>query len=59
LIPNYAKDHKRMLDYAILDFIFEKLRVPEEKEIYEDWVNWLTNRGSKNKRIVSQCEASI
>jgi hypothetical protein len=44
LIPNYAKDHKRKLDYAILDYIFDKIRIPEEKEIFEDWVSWLTYR---------------
>lgn len=51
LIPNYAKDHKRILDYAILDYIFEKLRIEENKKVFESWIiSW------REEKIVSWCE---
>jgi hypothetical protein len=38
LIPNFAKDSKRKLDFAVLDYIFEKLRSEESKEVCESWI---------------------
>jgi hypothetical protein len=38
LIPNYSKDHKKNLDYAVLDYIFEKLNVEDDKKILESWI---------------------
>lgn len=51
LIPNYSIDHKRKIDYAILDYIFEKIRDPEVKEIFEKWIRW-----PWAEQIQSQCD---
>ncbi|MDD5213060.1 MAG: His-Xaa-Ser system radical SAM maturase HxsB [Candidatus Gracilibacteria bacterium] len=51
VIPNYSKDYKRLLDYAILDYIFEKLKNEEDKAVFKSWV-----LGIKNDFVVSQCE---
>ncbi len=50
IIPNYSKDHKKVLDYAVLDFLFEKLLSDENKSIFEKWV-WV-----RDKSVLSQCE---
>jgi len=39
IIPNYRKDHKRKLDYAVLDYLFSKLRDQEIKNIFLKWIN--------------------
>lgn len=52
IIPNFAKDNKKILDYAVLDYIFEKLRDEEYKKIFTDWVNmWIFENS-----VMSQCE---
>lgn len=50
LIPNYSKDHKKALDYAVLDFLFDNLRIEENKKIFEKWV-WVID-----KSVLSQCD---
>lgn len=50
LIPNYSKDHKKVLDYAVLDYLFDKLRYDENEKIFEKWV-WI-----RDKSVLSQCE---
>lgn len=51
LIPNYSKDHKKLLDYAVLDYIFRKLKNPEDAGIFEQWI-----LGRKDNGVISQCE---
>lgn len=51
IIPTYAKDHKRILDYAVLDYLFAKIRVEEDKKIFEKWL-WM-----ENNLVTSQCES--
>lgn len=51
IIPNYSKDHKKHLDYAVLDYIFDKLRDPDAKKIFESWILW-----KQEDFVVSQCE---
>lgn len=41
LIPNYSKDHKKIMDYWVLDTLFEKILIPEDKKIFESWFEWL------------------
>ncbi len=50
IIPNFSKDHKKTLDFAVLDYIFSALRDEEKKKIFESWVLW-TAYGSG-----SQCD---
>ena len=49
IIPNYSKDHKKVLDYAVLDFIFKNLRIEENKKVFEKWL-WF-----EEKQVISQC----
>lgn len=56
IIPNYSKDHKRKLDYAVLDYIFGKLKDPEYKEIFDKWIDWMLRRWYPDKEVISQCE---
>jgi His-Xaa-Ser system radical SAM maturase HxsB len=51
IIPNYSKDHKKILDYAVLDYIFGKLRNEEDTAVFNSWILWI-----KNDFVVSQCE---
>ncbi len=51
IIPNYSKDHKKILDYAVLDYIFGKLRNEENAAVFNSWILWI-----KNDFVVSQCE---
>ncbi len=44
IIPNYSKDHKKILDYAVLDFLFDNLRKEESKVIFEKWVDMKTEQ---------------
>ncbi|MDD3302426.1 MAG: His-Xaa-Ser system radical SAM maturase HxsB [Candidatus Gracilibacteria bacterium] len=39
IIPNYRKDQKRKLDYAVLDYLFSKIRDQEIKNIFLKWIN--------------------
>lgn len=52
LIPNFSKDHKKKLDFFVLDYIFSTLRNEENKKIFESWVLW----EGLNEITVSQCE---
>nr|MDD3720137.1 His-Xaa-Ser system radical SAM maturase HxsB [Candidatus Gracilibacteria bacterium] len=51
LIPNFSKDHKKFLDYSVLDYIFSKLRVDDDKKVFENWI-----LGNNNDLFISQCE---
>ncbi len=51
IIPTYAKDHKRILDYAVLDYLFNKIRNDADKSIFEKWL-WM-----ENNLVTSQCES--
>ncbi|MDD3145118.1 MAG: His-Xaa-Ser system radical SAM maturase HxsB [Candidatus Gracilibacteria bacterium] len=51
IIPTYAKDHKRILDYAVLDYLFNKIRVEEDRKVFERWL------GMENNLVTSQCES--
>jgi len=37
IIPNYSKDHKKILDYAVLDYLFNKLREDSNLKIFQKW----------------------
>lgn len=39
IIPNYATDSKKILDYMILDYIFSKLKIEESKKLFESWLD--------------------
>lgn len=51
IIPTYAKDHKRILDYAVLDYLFNKIRNDADKSVFEKWL-WM-----ENNLVTSQCES--
>lgn len=51
IIPNYSKDHKKHLDYAVLDYLFEQLLNEEHKSIFQNWT-WM-----ENNIVSSQCES--
>lgn len=51
LIPNYSKDHKRILDYAVLDYLFSKLKDEENNKIFNNWIKL-----PGQDFVVSQCE---
>lgn len=51
IIPNYAKDHKKKLDYAVLDYIFDRLRNEEDKKVFTDWIITWWDRWD----VASQC----
>lgn len=51
IIPTYAKDHKRILDYAVLDYLFNKIRVEADRKVFERWL-WM-----ENNLVTSQCES--
>lgn len=51
IIPNYSKDHKKLLDYAVLDYVFTKIRNNEDKQVFENWILWI-----KDDFVLSQCE---
>lgn len=51
IIPNFSKDHKKMLDFAVLDYLFEKLK--NDIEVGEIFHTWL---GFSSKIVVSQCD---
>ena len=53
IIPNYTKDNKKVLDYAVLDYLFDKLRDDEISAIFDNWINMGL---SMEESIVSQCE---
>ncbi len=38
IIPNYSKDNKKILDYAVLDYLFKILNNVENKEIFDKWI---------------------
>jgi hypothetical protein len=50
IIPTYAKDHKRILDYAVLDYLFNKIRIDNDRIVFEKWL-WM-----ENNLVTSQCE---
>ncbi|MDD3646550.1 MAG: His-Xaa-Ser system radical SAM maturase HxsB [Candidatus Gracilibacteria bacterium] len=51
IIPNYAKDNKKIIDYAVLDYLFKRLRNDEDKKVFEKWL------GFEDKNVISQCES--
>ena len=54
IISNYSKDHKRKLDYAVLDYVFDSLRKPDIKEVFDNWIDQMISWN--NKKVISQCE---
>jgi His-Xaa-Ser system radical SAM maturase HxsB len=38
LIPNFATDEKRKVDFAILDYLFNWLREEKTKKVFESWL---------------------
>jgi len=38
IISNYSKNDKKKLDYAVLDYIFDKLRSSEDEKIFKKWI---------------------
>jgi hypothetical protein len=50
IIPNYSKDHKKYLDYKVLDYLFKNLRIEENKNIFDGWI-WM-----EQNTVTSQCE---
>ena len=50
IIPNYAKDHKRVLWYSVLDYLFRKIQNKEDIKIFEKWL-W-----KEMNYVTSQCE---
>lgn len=50
IIANYSKDNKRKLDYFILDYLFDQIRIDENKKVFEDWL-WVHD----DKNILWQC----
>lgn len=51
IIPNYSKDTKKILDYAVLDYLFENLKNIENKDIFQNWVFW-----KRASNVISQCD---
>ena len=49
IIPNYSKDEKRVLDYKVLDFLFENIRIKENEDIFKKWL------GMEENKVTSQC----
>lgn len=42
IIPNFSKDHKKALDFAVLDYIFGKLRDEKTEKIFKTWIwEWI------------------
>ena len=50
IIPNYAKDHKKVLDYKVLDYLFKNIKIYKNKKVFEEWL------GMENNIVTSQCE---
>ncbi len=50
IIPNFAKDHKKYLDFKVLDYLFKNLRIEENKKVFEKWL------GMEENIVTSQCE---
>jgi len=40
LFPNYSIDNKKILDYYILDYLFQKIQNYENKKIFDKWL-WI------------------
>ncbi len=40
IIPNFGKDAKMKLDFAILDYLFDKIRDKENEKIFKNWLNF-------------------
>lgn len=51
IYPVYATDSKRRLGAAVLDYLFSKIRDPDNKTVFERWL------GMEKKIVTSQCEA--
>jgi len=49
IISNYSKDHKKELDYSVLDYIFKNIRIDENKKIFNSWL------GIEQNTVTSQC----
>lgn len=52
IIPNFRKDPKRVLDEAVLDILFDKIRNPETKDLFWKWL-WM-----EWNLVTGQCEAT-
>lgn len=51
IIPNFAKDHKKVIDFAILDYLFKKLKDEENLNVFKTWL-WM-----EDNSVTSQCES--
>lgn len=51
IIPVYAKDHKKVIDFAILDYLFTTIRKEENLKIFNTWL-WM-----EENLVTSQCES--
>jgi len=51
IIPNFAKDEKKVLGHNILDYLFENIKIEENKKVFEDWL-WM-----EENTVTSQCES--
>jgi len=51
IIPNFAKDEKRILGHNILDYLFENIRIDSNKAVFKDWL-WM-----EDNSVTSQCES--
>lgn len=52
LIPNFAKDHKKHIDFAVLDNIFSKLQNKDDLEVFLSW----SALAFWEKAVISQCD---
>lgn len=51
ILPNYSKDHKKILDYAVLEYLFKKLKNNDDiTDIFKTWI------GFGEKSTISQCD---
>lgn len=55
IIPNYSKDSKKNLDYAILDYLFWKLRDEDARIVFDKWIEMGLIMDSQ---VISQCDAN-
>jgi len=52
LIPNFSKDHKKQIDFSILDILFHKIQNKDILDIFMSWIDPL----NQDKKVISQCD---
>lgn len=50
IIANYSKDEKKKLDYKILDYLFNSIRISWNIELYNKWI------GVRDEAFITSCE---